>query len=146
MIPRPCIACGRRVTDGGSRCELHRDRPYGRSTSCRECGIRTDGGLYCADHAFLAEVGKRTEKERTERQPWRKGYRDPNYHRERAAALRRADGRCERCGRSDLKLEVDHVVPLSSATSEEEIRILNKRENLAVLCRLCHARKTRRRP
>lgn len=146
MIARPCIACGRRVTDGESRCPEHRARPYGRATSCRECGIRTDGGLYCADHEYLAEQGKKTEAQRREAQPWRRGYRDPTYHRERQGALKRAGGSCERCGRSDLKLEVDHIVPLSSATSEADFPRLNARNNLVVLCLLCHRRKTLRRP
>ena len=145
MIPRPCIACGRRVMDGQSRCQQHRDRPYGRATSCRECGIRTDGGLYCIDHTFLAEQAGKPQKERVERQPWRRGYRDPNYFRERAAAIKRAGGSCERCGRRDQKLEVDHKIPLSTATSEEQIQQLNHRDNLQVLCLMCHRNKTRKR-
>lgn len=78
-------------------------------------------------------------------QPWRKGYRDPNYHRERQGALNRARGACERCGRGDLKLEVDHIVPLSSASDLAEVNALNRRDNLQVLCVMCHRIKTRRR-
>lgn len=144
MIPRPCIACGRKVLDGRSRCEFHREKPYGRSTSCRECGIRTGGELYCIDHNFLAEQEGRPQRERVASQPWRKGYRDPEYHRERAAALRDSGGRCARCNRNDIKIEVDHIVPLSTATDLDQIRQLNKRTNLQVLCLLCHRNKTKR--
>lgn len=73
--------------------------------------------------------------EKLERQPWRRGYRDPEYHVNRARALNRARKACERCGRSDLKLEVDHVVPLSQGGSNGIL-------NLQVLCRLCHVSKT----
>ena len=146
MIPRPCIACGRRVTDGGSRCVEHKDRPYGRNTSCRECGIRTKGALYCPDHTFVAEQDRKPQRERVEAQPWRRGYRDPQYHRERQAALKRSGNSCEKCGRSELKLEVDHIIPLSSAKDLEDVKRLNKRANLAVLCVFCHRRKTQRRP
>lgn len=73
------------------------------------------------------------------------GYRDPNYHRERAAAVKRAAGACERCGRSDLLLECDHIIPLSTAGSVDEIQSLNKRDNLQMLCTACHVRKTKRR-
>lgn len=81
-------------------------------------------------------------------QPWRAGYRDPGYHRERAAARRRAGGVCEGCSRTDLPLECDHIIPLSTARSTDEIKRLNHRDNLRMLCSgpgSCHERKTLRR-
>ena len=80
---------------------------------------------------------------REQRQPWRRGYRDPNYHRERAAVLKRAGGRCERCG-AKSKLEVDHVIPLSKAKSDADIKLLNLRGNLRALCIPCHRMKTQK--
>lgn len=66
------------------------------------------------------------------------GYRDPNYHREKAAAKRRAGGRCESCGVADSHLECHHVVPLSTAKSIAEVQALNHRDNLRMLCEACH--------
>jgi len=139
-VPRACSDCGR-PTRNGSKCEEHAGRHYKHPVACRVCGVRGPKS-YCAEHDPI--LGPKTEAERLEQQPWRAGYRDPDYHRERAAARKRAGGCCERCGRSDLKLECDHIVPLSTAKSIEDIHRLNKRENLRFLCLMCHSAKTRR--
>lgn len=139
-IPRPCGVCGRRVEDGKGRCPAHRGRAYALPVSCKVCGKR-GAASFCDAHK-PTPFGDRTEAERLAAQPWRIGYRDPNYHREKAATLRRAAGKCEKCGRDDLPLEVDHKTPLSTAQNLEELRALNVRANLVALCRPCHQAKT----
>jgi 5-methylcytosine-specific restriction endonuclease McrA len=114
---------------------------YANPVACRTCG-RPSAKSYCPEHDPI--LGPKDEATRLERQPWRKGYRDPAYYRERAAVVKRAAGRCERCGRQ-AKLEVDHIVPLSTARSEAELQVLNRRDNLRALCTWCHRQKTLRR-
>lgn len=139
-FPRPCVICGRR-TDGAAKCPQHADQHYAHPVACKICG-RPSAKTYCPEHDPI--FGPKTEEERLARQPWRRGYRDPNYPRERQAALKRAGGRCEKCGRV-ARLEVDHVRPLSTARSPEELGALNRRENLRCLCQTCHRLKTLRR-
>jgi hypothetical protein len=141
-IARTC-SCGRRITDGQVRCTRCRDRG-GRPQSCTICGRRCRGP-YCPDHAFLAQASRRTNAEREAAQPWRAGYRDPNYHREKAAAKRRANGHCESCGVPSGHLECHHVIPLSTARNLDELRALNHRDNFKMLCETCHGIITRRR-
>lgn len=143
-IGRPCLVCGRRVTDGTSRCDAHKNQSGALPTSCRVCGM-LGPRPYCSEHQPTEYGGRRSESGRNAQQPWRAGYRDPNYPREREAARKRAAGRCERCGRSDLPLECDHIVPLSTARSAEDYPHLNHRDNLRMLCRRCHVGKTFRR-
>lgn len=129
MMPVPCLVCGKRVTTGKSRCPDHENQRHRIPTACVECGRPSASG-YCPDH----DPG--TEENRLKKQPFRAGYRDPAYYRERQAALTRAAGKCERCGRSDLKLECDHIVPLKDGGR-------NERSNFQILCKLCHGMKTR---
>jgi hypothetical protein len=139
-IARTCN-CGRRITGGGPRCERC-GGGAGRKQSCSVCGRRCRGP-YCPEHTFIAQ--ERTETERLQMQPWRVGYRDPGYHRERQAAIRRANGACEKCGRTDAPLQSDHIISLSTARSIEEVHALNHRDNLQMLCTgpgSCHERKT----
>lgn len=69
-------------------------------------------------------------------------YGDPEYIRNRAAARRRAAGKCEECGHRHAKLQCDHVVPKSSGTVD------NSLSNLRMLCTKegggcgCHESKT----
>lgn len=142
--PRPCGVCGRRVDSGRGRCAEHSGRAYALPVSCRVCG-RLGPTSYCDEHRPDPFAETRSQAERVEAQPWRRGYRDPKYHRERQAALTRAKGACERCGRDDLELETDHIVPLSTARTPEELSALNDRSNLQALCRPCHRSKPRRR-
>ena len=77
-------------------------------------------------------------------------YKDPEYLRNRAAALRRAGGRCEcqgqcgshqgACGRRDRPLQTDHVTPVTRGGT-------HALANLQVWCSgpgSCHAAKTAR--
>lgn len=64
-------------------------------------------------------------------------YASPEYLRNRKLALRRANGRCERCGRR-ARLQVDHVIPVAQGGS-------HALANLQALCSgpgSCHAHKT----
>lgn len=140
-IARACVICGRRVEGGASKCADHAGQHYRNPVACKVCG-RLSAKTHCPDHDPL--LGSKPEAERLARQPWRRGYRDPNYHRERQAVLKRAGGRCEACGRAG-RLEVDHLIPLSTARDLEEVRALNRRQNLRALCVACHRMKTLRR-
>jgi 5-methylcytosine-specific restriction endonuclease McrA len=61
-------------------------------------------------------------------------YRHPEYVRNRPLALRRANGRCEKCGRR-ARLQVDHKTPLA-------ILVDHSLANLWGLCGTCHSAKT----
>lgn len=138
-LPRACQVCGRRVPEGRAKCDEHAGQHYAHQVACRVCGLPSPKS-YCPQHDPI--LGERTEAERLQRQPWRRGYRDPNYHRERQATLNRAQGRCEVCGRPG-RLEVDHIRPLSSARDSAELAALNSRANLRALCVACHRFKTK---
>jgi 5-methylcytosine-specific restriction protein A len=78
------------------------------------------------------------KKTREERARDQRVYGDPEYQRNRAYALRRAAGRCDKCGRPGRRLQVDHVIPLTQGGTHDE-------GNLQVLCSgpgSCHAAKT----
>lgn len=139
-IARTCN-CGRRITDGSPRCGRCAS-DGGRRQSCSVCGRRCRGP-YCPEHAFITQ--ERTEEQRLERQPWRAWYRLPSYHRGRTVARKRAEGRCEQCGRTDLPLQCDHIIRLSTARTQEEADVLNDPANLQMLCSgpgSCHEGKT----
>lgn len=127
-IAVPCLICGRRVAGGKSRCPEHENQRNRLQTACQECG-KPSSSNWCEEHEPTLESN------RLKAQPFRAGYRDPNYHRERQAAKNRAGGRCEKCGRSDMKLECDHIIPLKDGG-------LNVRSNMRMLCTMCHRRKT----
>lgn len=128
--PRPCVVCGRRVDGGGARCPEHMiggSRPR----SCVVCGIQTRGN-YCAAHDPEAEEA------RVARNPYRLAYKDPEYARNRLLRFERARGRCEACGIGPLaggEWESDHLVDLRDGGT-------NALDNLRILCRPCHKRKT----
>jgi 5-methylcytosine-specific restriction endonuclease McrA len=72
------------------------------------------------------------------RQQDRERYTDPEFVRNRKIVLRQASGRCQQCGTTRRRLQVDHVVPLS-------VRVDHSLGNLRALCSgpgSCHARKT----
>jgi len=99
---------------------------------CIECGRPTLGSR-CEQHA--AEV----ELERQARQPYRAAYFSGEYEAARAAAFRRAGGRCEarwpngsRC-RAPAE-EAHHLVALSTASSYEEAIALCDEANLLAVC------------
>ncbi len=67
-------------------------------------------------------------------------YSDPGYRHNRAAARRRAGGRCEQCRHPHGRLQCDHVIPVSKGGTHDLA-------NLQMLCAgdgscLCHERKT----
>ena len=132
MMPRSCF-CGRRALPGKTRCETHLSGT-GRPSACLECGRRTDGELYCTDHAYLTgEAG------RLERQPYRQHYESAEYRTNRQLAWERCGGRCEKCGRpiTQQTAECDHIVPVADGGSDEL-------GNLEYLCEAaCHPAKTK---
>jgi len=62
-------------------------------------------------------------------QPKKRGPRIPKPVREEV--LRRAENRCERCGRTKGRLTMHHIMPRSEGGGDNV-------ENLAALCRKCH--------
>jgi hypothetical protein len=67
-------------------------------------------------------------------------YADPEYRRNRTAARRRANGRCEGCRHPHSRLQCDHVIPVSQGGTHDLA-------NLQMLCAgpgtcLCHEKKT----
>lgn len=139
-IARTCN-CGRRITDGSSRCERC-GSGGGRAQSCSVCARRCRGP-YCPDHEYIRL--EKIEAARLAAQPWRAGYRHKSYHRGRTIARKRANGSCEECGRRDLPLECDHIVSLRNARSMDDVIRLNDPDNLRMLCSgpgSCHERKT----
>lgn len=97
------------------------------------------GSAYCATHT--AEV----EAERRARQPWRQGYKDAEYQKNRKRRYVMADGRCEDCGIAvdDGEWECDHDVALSdggtNAVGNLRIRCIIERPGAK---RGCHGLKT----
>lgn len=78
-------------------------------------------------------------KTRADRQRDAKTYGSPEYQRNKAAAQRRAAGRCEQC-RHRHPTQCDHVIPVSQGGSHTVA-------NLQMLCHgpgtcQCHERKT----
>lgn len=98
---------------------------------CLDCGAPTTGASRCPQHT-----------DRTRRQPWRAGYDTPEYRANREQALQRDGWRCVRCGRGiadGVRVEVDHVIALSSGGG-------NDIDNLQVMCEMHHRDKTQERP
>lgn len=140
-LPRACLICGKRVVGGAARCPAHDGQRYRSPMACFICGKRGPKG-YCPEHDPWG--GNQPHAVREARQPWRAGYRRPSYRKGREAALARAAGRCEKCGRADLALETDHRVPLSTGRNAADYDRLNSPANLDVLCVVCHRLKTSR--
>ena len=68
-------------------------------------------------------------------------YGSPEYRRGRAAARRRANGRCESCGHRHARLECDHITHIAGGPPDHSLG------NLQMLCRgpgtcKCHERKS----
>jgi len=80
------------------------------------------------------------QKSQEDRQRDAETYASPEYRRNRAAARRRAGGRCEQCRHPHGRLECDHVIPVSQDGTHDLA-------NLQMLCAgggscRCHERKT----
>lgn len=127
---RSCIACGRRTTDGASRCDLHKHGGV-RQRPCMVCG-RPSASNYCPDHE--PEID---EAIRNARNPYRKNYSEWEYRRNRQHRFERARGRCENCGihLANGEWESDHVIPIRDGGT-------NAIDNLRILCKPCHRAKT----
>ena len=78
------------------------------------------------------------EAERLETQPWRHGYQDPAYIRNRQARYELAEGRCEACGVTlGPGWECDHLKALRDGGTHAI-------DNLRARCPECHHKKTAR--
>lgn len=80
------------------------------------------------------------DKTRADRQRDAKVYGNPEYKRNRAAARRRANGRCEQCHHPHDRLQCDHDTPVSKGGT-------HNLDNLRMLCTgpgtcKCHEKKT----
>ena len=126
-LPSSCLVCGRRVPAGANHCDAHA-AGAGRRASCQVCGKPTAGELYCPQHVP-------TEEDRLRRFPYRTGYQDPEYRRNRRQAWERDGGRCTVCG-APVSLddcETHHVRPLSRGGGDEAA-------NLRTVHHDCHPR------
>lgn len=113
LFPSSCADCGARTEPGQSRCPAHLTGT-GRPGSCELCGARTINTRRCPLHPV-------TEAERLARFPYRRGYRDPEYLRNKQRRYIRCGGRCE-CGCGlDLPQgwHCDHVIPLKDLGSND---------------------------
>ena len=98
--------------------------------TCRYCSAKAaPGSRTCEAHA--GEAG------RLAADPRRAGYRDPAYRRARRAALRRAGGRCEACGKP-LPRRSDGQ-PVWQAHHIDGDPRHNEPDNLLVACPACHS-------
>lgn len=91
--------------------------------------------------ARVTPTRKPWEKSAADRERDKATYGDPEYRKNRRAALKRAGGRCEllldnghRCGSRD-RVQVDHIIPVSQHGTHHL-------DNLRVLCKPHHAEKT----
>lgn len=99
------------------------------ATTCRYCSAPAEPGEEtCQAHA--GEAG------RLARDPRRAGYRDPAYHRARRAAIRRAAGKCEACGRPLHYTPSGR--PVCQAHHIDGDPRNNEPANLLVCCPACH--------
>ena len=131
-VPKPCIVCSARVTDGTARCAKH--KVGGRMMQpCMVCG-RSSVDRYCPRHQ--PELDEAT---RNARNPYRQAYHDPEYARNRQIRFERANGRCEGCGKQVVPggWHCHHVVEIRKGGSHAV-------ENLRILCtedpNNCHKR------
>ena len=102
-----------------------------RSVCCRFClAPALPGTDLCHYHS--------SEEFRLVRQPQRAGYRFPAYRRARRAAIKRAGGRCEVCGRElERKLNGDVVCEAHHRDCDPTH---NTAANLLIVCPACHLR------
>ncbi|MEI6450167.1 MAG: HNH endonuclease signature motif containing protein [Actinomycetes bacterium] len=104
-------------------------------TKVCHCGRRSlPGTNRCALHPAPTV----TQAERLAAQPWRAGYYDRDFARNRPLAYKRDEGRCRRCGFevAPRAYICDHVLALSDGGTSDL-------DNLQTLCRPCSKIKTR---
>lgn len=106
---------------------------------CPRCGSPMPAGGPCP------KCGRPKRGPDRREQPYRRGYRDPEYEAMRQRVIARQRGRCASCGKAcaewdghrwrtgRLGGQVHHIVPLSRGGS-------NTDTNAALLCEACHRR------
>jgi 5-methylcytosine-specific restriction endonuclease McrA len=90
--------------------------------------LRSSGVLTCRSFLRSLEAtrkGKRDQEAAAERIRGRRKHR--------SAVMDRDGGKCRKCG-SNIRLELDHIVPIAKGGKSE-------RENLQLLCRKCNGEK-----
>ena len=75
------------------------------------------------------------EKVKPKRSKIGKFYRSDRWHDARRAVIRRANGRCEKCGA--VGTEVHHIVHLTNDNVDDPKISINL-DNLILLCKECH--------
>ena len=132
-MPHACPDCGARLSGDVVRCPSHTDAP-GRPAACEACGARTSGARFCPAHQGHAEAM------RVAAAPYRVGYADPEYMRNRRLRYELASGLCEVCGWpvTFAECETHHDLALSRGGTSSV-------ENLRVCHHHCHPRGRRAR-
>lgn len=104
---------------------------------CPRCGARVPSGGTCPRCGKAGRAPDRRD------QPYRRGYRDPEYAALRQRVIERQRGRCAVCGRQCAELaggrwrtgrlggQVHHSVPLSRGGTNDD-------GNAVLLCEECH--------
>lgn len=156
----PCVRCGAREWNSQgscSRCALENKRRW--NDANRDKKRENDRNWAKANQDKLREKDRKRDRSGRNREPFRKNtqrwkrlnpekanlYERIRYARKRSnsgnytpdewlALCKKYDSRCLACGRADVKLTVDHVVPLSLGGS-------NDIANIQPLCNNCNAAK-----
>lgn len=127
-----CEVCGEQIEALPSRTEARR-------FCSRECH-----GTWISKH----NVGERHPRFKSGRRP---EYYGPNWERQRRAAVRRDEGRCQDCGRTIVDsveefgevLSVHHKTPFRDFVDGDDVdyESANELSNLVTLCRPCHSQR-----
>lgn len=110
---------------------------------CPHCG-KTFEGRRCPCRPRPKRRPTPGDATRSQREPWRANYSDPEYRRNRQLAIARTNGRCTYCSRQCAVLfrewvtkgmdgEVHHKIPLCDGGT-------NDASNLELVCTSCHRR------
>lgn len=111
---------------------------------CPYCGSVVPSGRRCSCIPKPKRKPTQGDKTRAQREPWRKEYATAEYQDARQRAIARTNGRCSVCGRTCATLdhgkwrtagmggEVHHIEALCEGGT-------NGSDNLALVCKSCHA-------
>jgi 5-methylcytosine-specific restriction protein A len=105
------------------------------STVCSEPGcpaLAQQGRAYCMEH-LRRHVAMR-EHPALRRQQF---YRSPEWREFRQQALELLPPVCAACGRTDVAIELDHIIPVRRRPD-----LALELGNIQGLCKSCHSRKT----